>query len=584
MLDMKKSVAKISESPQGQSIDWSFWRKYSGLTALLTLLVFSSNGLSLAIPRLVGQVIDQLDGSVGSLTEAWQEVRIILIIAFGALTFSIGQAFLAAKIAERVARDFRERLIDKISGQSVAFVDSFDPGRLYTIVTSDTEAVKNIISMGLVNVLSALIILVGSVILIFTIDVRLSFVAVISLPLMVGVFGWVFVRISQYFRRSQEVLERVNRVVNENILGAMLIRVLASRGFEEQKFQTVNSESRDVGYAIINLFSILLPAVNLLSNLTIAAILWFGGRRVIAGDLSVGDFSAFVSYVNLLVTPIFILGFVSNVISRSFVSLRRIGEILNAPEQVIPEGGYVGPLRGDIEFVDVCLQIGGRQVLKDISFRFEAGKRNALVGPTAAGKTLLLSLMAGLIEPTSGSIKVDGVEVTDWDRKELYAQVGLVFQESVLFRASLKENILFDREISQERLDEILRVAHLDDVIRELDDGLETIVSERGSNLSGGQKQRVMLARALAIDPKVLLLDDFTARVDQKTEGEILERLEQAFSDITLISISQKLSSVQDFDSIVLVMEGECIDQGTHDEMLQRSLEYRQIWDSQQTS
>ncbi len=580
---MKDDTSQQKDS-HDQSIDWSFLRPYLGWSIVLVLVVMISNGLNLMIPRLVGTAIDSFDPSNGELTAIWSDIRWIVLSAVGVLIFAIAQAFLAAWIAEKVARDFREKLVQKISRQSVGFIDSFESGRLYTMITSDTEAVKNIISLGLVNILSALIILVGSVILLFSINVRLASFAVISLPFMVVVFGWVFRNISQYFKKSQEVLERINQVINESVTGSMLVRVLFGQEVENIKFVTVNTESRDIGYRIIDLFSVLLPAINLLSNFTIVVILYFGGRQVIGGGLSVGDFSAFVSYVNLLVTPIFILGFVSNIISRSFVSLKRLGEVLNAPDHDVVSDGHSGQVKGSIVFENVSLELGGRMVLNTISFELQAGKRNAIVGPTAAGKSLIMYLMAGIIQPTQGTIRIDGVLVKDWDQRKLFEQIGLVFQESVLFRTSLRENIVFDREIPTEQMDQYLHIAHLDDVIKGLDAGLETIVSERGTNLSGGQKQRVMLARALAIDPKILLLDDFTARVDIHTEREIISRLAEYSQDITLVSISQKLESVKDFDTIVVLMEGELIGQGTHLELLENSLEYGQIWNSQQTS
>jgi ATP-binding cassette subfamily B protein len=271
--------------------------------------------------------------------------------------------------------------------------------------------------------------------------------------------------------------------------------------------------------------------------------------------------------------------------SRSLVSLGRIQAILGAEDVLAKkEGGIVRDLKGKIEFRHVTLQYGQRQILKDISFVIKPQTRTAIIGPTASGKSQLLALLSGLIQPTSGEILVDDKPLQEYDRGSFLKQLAIVFQESSVFQATLKENILFRQGENEAVLEKALQTAALEDVIKALPEGLSTPVSERGGNLSGGQKQRLMLARALALEPRILLLDDFTARVDRKTEQDILRRLEENYPDLTLISVTQKIEPVKEYDQILLLMEGELLASGTHEELMHHSFEYQQIAESQKTS
>jgi ATP-binding cassette, subfamily B, bacterial len=308
-----------------------------------------------------------------------------------------------------------------------------------------------------------------------------------------------------------------------------------------------------------------------------------GGTYVIGGTLSLGDFTAFTTYLGILVFPIMMLGFMSNVIAAATASFARIGVVLNAPDEAKPARA-TSQLQGEIRFDNVTLEYAEKKALKDVSFIARPGTKTAIIGPTAAGKTQILNLLIGLIQPTNGVISYDGLPVDQYDPESLHKQVGLVFQDSVLFNLTLRENIAFSNTVADQGLEKAIRTAELQDFIDTLPQKLDTIVSERGTSLSGGQKQRIMLARALALDPKVLLLDDFTARVDSGTEKSILDNLEKNYPGITLISVTQKIGSVEHYDQIVLLMEGEVLAIGTHQQLLETSPEYVQIYDSQRST
>ena len=312
-------------------------------------------------------------------------------------------------------------------------------------------------------------------------------------------------------------------------------------------------------------------------------ILTLGGRFVINGSMTLGDFTAFNSYLAILIFPVIIIGFMSNIMAQATASYQRMSPILEAPERK-HTGEIKADLQGDISVRGVSVSFGQKAVLKNVSLTVNAGTRAAVIGPTAAGKTQLLYLLTGLIEPTSGTVEYDGQPINQYEKTSLHQQVGFVFQDSILFNLTLRENIAFSTTVKDEDLEKAIATAELRDFIDSLPQKLDTVVSERGTSLSGGQKQRIMLARALALNPRVLLLDDFTARVDTTTERKILENVHKNYPGITLLSVTQKVSSVENYDQIVLLMEGEVLASGTHKQLMETSPEYVQIYESQRST
>jgi ATP-binding cassette subfamily B protein len=335
--------------------------------------------------------------------------------------------------------------------------------------------------------------------------------------------------------------------------------------------------------SILKLFSSLIPVITLCTNLATLVILALGGHFVIQGSMTLGDFTAFNSYLMILIFPILIIGFMSNVIAQATASYGRIALVLHAPDEK-KTGSLKVELMGDIKVSDVTVLFGEKAALKDVSFEAKGGTKTAIIGPTAAGKTQLLYLLTGLLAPTSGTIEFDGRDINEYDKESLHHQIGFVFQDSVLFNLSLRENIAFSNTVKDADIDLAIRTAELDDFIDTLPQGLDTIVSERGTSLSGGQKQRIMLARALALSPKILLLDEFTARVDTKTERTIFENIFKNYPGITLVSVTQKIATVEAYDQIILLMEGEVLARGTHEELMKTSPEYVQIFESQRST
>jgi len=412
---------------------------------------------------------------------------------------------------------------------------------------------------------------------------RLGLSVLSIVPFIAITFQMVLRKVRPMFQKAQEAIDWLNRVINESILGSALIRLLNTQQLEYAKFLAANTEAKDIGLRTLRLFAGMIPVITIAANLATVTILWLGGHFVIAGSMSLGDFTAFNSYLFILIFPIILIGFMSNVIAQASASFMRLGIILNAPEEH-KTGGLVRDLRGDIALQDVSLAFGEKMALQNVSLAAKAGTRTAIIGPTAAGKTQLLYLLIGLLQPTSGSVTYDGDPIDAYDKEALHQQVGLVFQDSVMFNLSLRENIAFSKTIHERDLEKSIATAELTDFVAALPEVLETVVSERGTSLSGGQKQRIMLARALALNPRVLLLDDFTARVDPATEQKILNNVRENYPGITLISVTQKIASVMDYDQIILLMEGEVLATGTHQELMEASPEYVQLFHSQRST
>jgi len=547
---------------------------------MLAALTILANALNLAVPKLIASAIDNYQQPNFALSPMIARFLLVCVSAF-LLTYL--QSLVQTYASERVAKDLRARLVAKLATQTYSFVEHVTPAKLLTNLTSDVDGVKLFVSMAIATIISSIFLIAGSSVLLVSINWRLGLSVLGIVPFIGITFYLALKKVRELFKKGQEAIDWLNRVINESILGATLIRLLNSQQVEYQKFVSANAEAKNVGLSILSVMSALIPTITLAANAATVIILLVGGRFVIAGRMTLGDFSAFNTYLALLIFPIILLGFMSNIMAQAGASYMRLSAVLGAlPPPKAGERRSV--LRGDIGMRGISLMLGDKEVLKDVSFSAKAGSTTAIIGPTAAGKTQMLYVLIGLLMPESGAVTYDGEVLEVYDKEALLRQVGFVFQDSILFNLTLRENIAFSAAIPQQDMEKAIATAELQDFIATLPMGLDTVVSERGTSLSGGQKQRVMLARALALNPKVLLLDDFTARVDSNTERAILQNLQRNYPDITLISVTQKISSVEHYDQIILLMEGEVLASGTHGRLMEMSPEYVQIYESQRST
>jgi ATP-binding cassette subfamily B protein len=577
---MSAPVNTYSQPSKKQSSIFVLLRPYSGFILLLILCALLGNALNLWLPKVIANGIDAYTQGHFRFPAIIRQFFLIILFVF---VFTYLQTFIQTYTSEKVARDLRSKLSGKISRLSYAALEQANPSKLLTNLTADVDSIKLFVSQAVVSITSSLFIIIGASILLLTINWKLALCVMAIIPIIAITFFVVLKKVRSLFIKSREVIDRLNKVISESILGATLIRVVNAQQLEYDKFLEANTRAKTLGLSILRLFALLIPVIVFTANMAGLTILLLGGHYVISGSMSLGNFAAFNSYLALLIFPILVIGFMSNVIAQATASYQRLSAVLNGPDS--EEEGYLRvKLRGDIQFKDVNLTLGQKPVLKNINLHIGAGSRTAIIGPTAAGKTQLLYLLTGLVKPTNGSIEFDGHNLDAYTKESLYSQIGFVFQDSILFNTTIRENIAFSDQVTDASLQKAIETAELKDFIDQLPNGLNTVVSERGASLSGGQKQRIMLARALAVNPRILLLDDFTARVDQNTESRILNNVLTHYPDLTLISVTQKVSAMERYDQIILLTQGEMVAIGKHEDLLKNSLDYVQIIQSQQST
>ncbi len=559
---------------------FSLLKPYKGFVALLIFFALLSNGLNLWLPTIIANGIDTYTHqqfTYGTI------IRQFLLATFLVFVFTWLQTFIQTYASEKVASDLRSKLSEKISNLSFSALEQANPSKLLTNLTADVDSIKMFVSQAVVSIASSLFIIVGASILLLSINWKLGLCVMAIVPIIGTAFYLVLKKVRALFVKSREVIDRLNKVISESILGAALIRVVNSQQLEYNKFLEANTQAKSLGLSILTLFAGLIPVIVFTANMAGLSILILGGHYVITGSMSLGSFAAFNSYLAMLIFPILVIGFMSNIMAQASASYKRISVMLHSPE-LTHTGEIAGVLTGDIELKEVGLLYEQKPALKNINLQIKPGSRIAVIGPTAAGKTQLLYLLTGLVKPSSGQITFDGHAIDDYNKESFYSQVGFVFQDSIVFNMSIRENIAFSDTVTDKKLQKAIETAELNDMINRMPEGLNTIVSERGSSLSGGQKQRIMLARALAIEPKILLLDDFTARVDQNTERKILQNVHRNYPGLTLISVTQKIAAIEQYDQIIVLMEGEVVATGKHEDLIKTNVDYIQIFNSQQST
>lgn len=558
----------------------SLLKPYKGFIFLLVLVSIIANGLNLVVPRLISQAIDSF--SVGGFVLS-HFLTIFALVIIGIFVFILFQSLFQVYISERVARNLRSELIEKISRKNTATIQELTPEKLLTNLTADVDVIKTFIAQGISSLISSVVLIIGASTLLVLTNWKLALTIFFIIPAIALTFFFIFKKIRALFKEAQESIDRLNKIISESIIGAALIRIVYAQAEEYIKFLKANEQAKSISFSILRMFASLIPIISFFTNIAVLLIVSIGGYFIINGSMTLGQLAAFQSYLAILIFPILILGFISSLIAQASASYGRISELLSAPD-TISDGKYTTPITGAIKVENIKIMSGENRVLDESSFSINAGSRTAIIGPTAAGKTQLLYVLTGLVEPTSGTVFYDNIPLREYDKEMFHNYVGFVFQDSVLFNLSIRENIAFNKVATDESLALAIETALLGDFIKTLPEGLDTIISERGTTLSGGQKQRIMLARALALNPRVLILDDFTARVDIHTEKKILENIAHNYPHLTLVSVTQKIASVEEYDQIILLMDGQILAKGTHEELIQSSPEYMQIYESQKST
>ncbi len=560
--------------------------KKEALGAFLALLLVSV--ANLATPQLVRYAIDRGVTPPGSLRVILLAVGGLVGVALLRGAFQFAQGYLAERASQGVAYDLRNALFEKIERLGFGYYDRQETGQLVTRLTSDVEQIRTFAGSGVVQLASAALMLVGTTVLLLFLDLGLALVA-LSTVLVIFVLLFLFVRrIGPLFRGVQQALGRLNTVLQEDLSGVKTIRAYAREDYETARYREVNDELLDRNLATVRTFGNNFPFIFFVANLGTLGIVLFGGMRVIEGSLTIGELIAFNTYLGFLLFPILTIGFLSAAFSRAGASATRVFEILDAPIEVEdkPDAVTLPPIRCRVEFDDVRFRYPGgeREVLKGVSFHIEPGQTVAILGTTGSGKSTLVNLLPRFYDVTGGSVRLDGHDVRDVTLSSLRSQVGIVLQETLLFGGTVRNNIAYGRpEATMEEVEAAARAARVDEFVRKLPEGYETVVGERGIGLSGGQRQRIAIARALLVDPRLLILDDSTSAVDAETESAIQESLDRLMREEhrTVFVIAQRVSTVRDADLILVLDEGGIAARGTHEELVRTSELYNEILGSQ---
>ena len=546
-----------------------------------------ASAASLATPQLIAYAIDS-----GISTRRLD----VVLIAVGGLVaaavlrglFQFLQGYLAERASQGVAYDLRNDLFAKIERLGFSYYDRVETGQLVTRLTSDVEQIRTFAGSGIVQLAAAAIMLVGTTILLISLNWRLALVALAIVPVIFVLLLRFVRRIGPLFRGVQQTLGRLNSVLQEDLSGIRTIRTFAREDYETERYRSVNDELLEKNITTVRTFANNFPFIFLLANLGTLAIILFGGLQVIGDSLSIGELVAFNTYLGFLLFPILTIGFLAAGISRAGASSQRVFEVLDAPLGVedAPDAAPLPPLCCRVEFDGVSFRYpgGDREILHDISFSAQPGQTVAILGTTGSGKSTLVNLIPRFYDVTEGSVKLDGHDVRDVTLASLRGQIGIVLQTSLLFSGPVRDNIAYGRpDATQEEVESAARAARADEFIRALPEGYDTIIGERGVGLSGGQRQRIAIARALLIDPRLLILDDSTSAVDAETEAAIQESLDQMMreSHRTVFVIAQRVSTVRDADLILVLDEGTIAARGTHEELLRESELYNEILGSQ---
>jgi ATP-binding cassette subfamily B protein len=578
--------------------------RYVGRHRRLAVLAYGSllvaTVAQLMVPQLVRIIIDSVVGGaqIGQSVQAGQTNQaaavqtllgaMVAIVVFSVVRalFAFGQQYNAERISQNVAFDVRNELFAKIQRLSFSYLDRNQTGQLMTRATDDVEKVRLFIGQGLVTALQSFILLAATLVVLWFSNPGLTLVILPILPIAFAVFFLFGAMAQPLFMRVQVRMSALNTVVQENVAGLKVVRAFGREPYEEARFKKSVNAVVEQQLKVGRTFSFLFPVVFLIANLGQAGVLYFGGQQIINGTLTVGEWQKFSLYLAYVFMPMGQLGFIINLMSQASASAQRIFEILDTRSDIEDKPGAVNLTRldGRVEFDHVTFRYfkGGEAVLNDVSFEVQPGQTVALLGATGSGKTTIINLLPRFYDASAGRVRVDGHDVRDATIDSLRGQIGIVLQETTLFSGSIRANIAYGRpEASLEEVVSVARAAAAHDFIMDFPLGYETPVGERGSTLSGGQKQRIAIARALLMNPRILILDDSTSSVDVATESHIQAALEQLMHGRTSFVIAQRISTVRNADQILVLDKGGIAARGTHEELLETSEIYADIYSSQ---
>lgn len=550
--------------------------------AFALLLVNAGN---LITPQLLRMLIDQGITPL-NLNRVYLVAGGLVGVAIVRGAFNFLQSYWTEIASQGVAYELRNRIFEKLQNLSFSYHDRAQTGKLMTRMTSDVEIVRMFVGQGFLMLVSAFVLLIGTLVIMYWMNWLLALVISAAIP-VIGVLMVIFIRrIMPASRSVQRKLGGLNTILQENLAGMRVVKAFARESFERERYLAQNRELLNENINLVKLFSSVFPLVFFIANMGVVAVVWIGGNQVIGGAITLGELVAFNGYLMFLLMPMFMLGMIGASLSRAEASSERIFEVIDARSEIV-ERADATPLsvvHGRVTFEDVCFRyIGGESnVLDGVSFTAEPGMTVAILGKTGAGKSTIINLIPRFYDVTDGRVTIDGIDVRDVTIESLRQNIGIVLQETTLFSGTIRDNIAYGRpEAPLENVIQAAKAAQADEFIEVLPEGYDTLIGERGIGLSGGQRQRIAIARALLVDPQILIMDDSTSAVDAETEYQIQQALDGLMKGRTSFVIAQRISTVRNADMILLLEDGKLADRGRHEELMRTSELYAEILETQ---
>ncbi len=565
----------------------TYLRPYTRVILLVVVLQLVQSFGNLALPSLNADIIDN-GVAQGDASYILRTGGVMLALTALQVAAAITAVYFAARTAMAVGRDLRAGVFERVQTFSTREVGQLGTFSLITRTTNDVQQVQMLVLMGLTIAMSAPMVMIGGVIMALREDVRLSGLLVVVVPVLVGSMLLVLRPMVPLFRLVQGRIDRINQVLREQISGIRVIRAFVREDLERERFADANRDLMDVSIGVGRLMALMFPLVMLVVNVSSVAVLWFGGHRIGAGDMQVGELVAFLSYLMQILFSVMMAAMIFMMVPRAQVSSERITEVLRTETTVVAPRTPVTLLdvRGDLELVGVDFTYPGAEapVLRDISFHARAGETTAVIGSTGSGKSTLLGLIPRLYDATGGQVRVDGIDVRDLDPQLLWSRIGLVPQQPYLFSGTIGSNLRYGKpDASDDDLWEALRVAQAASFVRSLDEGLDAPVAQGGTNFSGGQRQRLAIARALVRTPEIYLFDDSFSALDFATDARLRAALVPYTREATVVIVAQRVSTILHADRIVVLDAGRVVGIGAHAELMETCETYREIVLSQLT-
>ena len=565
----------------------AYIKPYLSAFLLAPLLMLTEVFGEILLPKFMSMIINNgvADRDTGYI------IRMGIIMVLTAIVMAaggIGGAYFSAKASICFTSDLRDALFAKVQNFSFKNIDQYSTGSLVTRLTNDVQQVQNVTMMGLRLLFRAPGMLIGALIMAFLMNAKLALVILIVIPFLSVAIVTIMVKAFPRFTLMQKKIDKLNSGIQEALTNVRVIKSFVREDYEEEKFQTMNQDLKDSSLNAMKIVIATMPIMMFAMNVTTLAVVWYGGNIIIAGNMQVGDLTAFTTYIVQILMSLMMLSMVLLQSSRAIASVKRISEVLDTEIDLTDENASRKDLKvteGKVEFKDVAFSYsneGGEKILEHINFTAEPGKVLGIIGTTGSGKTSLVQLIPRLYDVTEGQVLVDGVDVREYSLKNLRDGVGMVLQKNVLFSGTIDENLRWgNEEASEEEVRSAAGAAQADGFVTSFTKGYDSDLGQGGSNVSGGQKQRLCIARALLKKPKILILDDSTSAVDTATEAKIRESFSTTLKDTTKIIIAQRIGSVESADKIIVLDDGRIIGMGTHEELMKNCEAYQEIYYSQ---